>query len=139
MSLSDFKNDYEFQGAIMITLSLFCGLYGRFVISKGDSARSERVCWMVVGVKTVAIGVFAFFQLRLSLYFTIFMTVVWFSRGIKFRRKRKDEILGVLMKVSDSTTGEDGGINNLTNFVHAGRWTAQQSASEGGVDLSHAT
>lgn len=86
MGVDSLKTNYEFQGVIMITLSLLCGLWGRYVIRQGDSRRSERACWIVVGIKTTALLPFLFFQLWVSFGFTTFMIAVWVYRCLKFRK-----------------------------------------------------
>jgi len=75
---------------ITITLSLLCGLYGRYVIRQGDSSRSEKVCWFVVLIKSLALIPFLFFALWISFSFTTFMLVIWVGRALKFRKLVKE-------------------------------------------------
>mmetsp|Transcript_20319 Transcript_20319/g.42563 ORF Transcript_20319/g.42563 Transcript_20319/m.42563 type:complete len:119 (-) Transcript_20319:30-386(-) len=84
----DWEN-YGYQGMVAICLSIITGLCGRAYLDHSNPLKSLKVCCAVLAVKFLALAVFIFFMLTLSICFTSFMTLLWFYRLLRFWRAYK--------------------------------------------------
>ncbi|GMH51821.1 hypothetical protein TrVE_jg12219 [Triparma verrucosa] len=74
------------QGLFAIILSLTTGIIGRVMLDHKDAKKSYHICLACIGVKMVAMAVFIYWGLWLSLGFTAFMALVWLLRALRYRK-----------------------------------------------------
>ncbi|GMH72717.1 hypothetical protein TrRE_jg11658 [Triparma retinervis] len=104
----DFEN-YSYQGGVAVCLSIITGLCGRAYLDKEDPLKSMKVCGAVLSVKFLALAVFIFFMLALSLTFTSLMTLIWMYRLLRYYRAYK------IQQADESMGGGDAARYSLMN------------------------